>query len=95
MTGDISRLDFEVHEASAISPLQRAQLLGLFQANYRDANPDFIDKSLSVLGRAAFAYDGGEAIGFAMGDTRRMDLPRLPDQPVTPRARRSLTASFD
>jgi len=82
MTGDISRLDFEIQEASAISPLHRALLLGLFRANYRDANPDFIDKSLSVLGRVAFAYDEGEAIGFAMGDSRRMDLPHLPDQLV-------------
>ena len=82
MTADISRLDFEVQEASSISALHRALLLGLFRSNYRDANPDFIDKSLSVLGRVAFAYDGGEAVGFAMGESRRMDLARLPDQLV-------------
>ncbi len=82
MSPDIPPFDFEVLEASSISARQRELLLRLFQANYRGANPAFIDKSLSVLSRVAIAHREGEAIGFAMGESRRMDLPRLPDQLV-------------
>lgn len=78
-----ARFDFEVLDASSISARHRELLLGLFQANYRDANPAFVDKSLSVLRHVAFGYHGGEAIGFALGESRRMDLPRLPDQLVS------------
>jgi hypothetical protein len=83
MPPDTFGFDFEVLEAASISPRHRESLLGLFQANYRDANPAFIDKSLSVLRHVAIARHEGEVIGFAMGESRRMDLPRLPDQLVS------------
>jgi hypothetical protein len=80
---DSARIDFEVLQASSISAHHRELLLGLFQTNYREANPAFVDKSLSVLRHVAFGYHAGEAIGFALGESRRMDLPRLPDQLVS------------
>ena len=83
MSPDISGFDFEVRESASISPRHRDLVLGLFQANYRDANPDFVDKSLSVLRHVAFAYHEGEAVGFAMGESRVMDLPRLPEHLVS------------
>jgi hypothetical protein len=83
MPPDMSGFDFEVLEAASISARHRESLLGLFQANYRDANPAFIDKSLSVLRHVAIARHEGKTIGFALGESRRMDLPRLPDQLVS------------
>jgi GNAT superfamily N-acetyltransferase len=83
MPPDASGFDFEVLEATSISARQRESLLGLFRANYRDANPAFIEKSLSVLRHVAIARHEGKAIGFALGESRRMDLPRLPDQLVS------------
>jgi hypothetical protein len=83
MPPDTSGLEFEVLETASISARQRESLLGLFQANYRDANPAFLDKSFSVLRHVAIARHEGEAIGFAMAESRRMDLPRLPDQLVS------------
>lgn len=83
MPPEPSDFDFEVLEAAALSARHRESLLELFQANYRDANPAFIDKSLSVLRHVAIARREGKAIGFALGDSRRMDLPRLPDQLVS------------
>lgn len=75
-------LEFEVLESTSISARHRERLLGLFQANYSAANPVFLEKSLAVLRQVAFAYHEGEAIGFAMGESRWMDLPRLPEQLV-------------
>jgi hypothetical protein len=80
---DTFEFDYEVLEASSISARHRESLLRLFRANYRDANPAFVDKSLSVLRYVAIARHEGKAIGFAMGESRRMDLPRLPDQLVS------------
>lgn len=80
---DTSGFDFEVLETASLSARHRASLLDLFQANYRDANPAFLDKSLSVLRHVAIARRGRKAIGFALGESRRMDLPRLPDQAVS------------
>jgi hypothetical protein len=82
MSHDVSEFDFEVRESASISARQHELVVALFQANYRDANPVFVDKSLSVLRHVALAYHEGEAVGFAMGESRMMDLPRLPEQIV-------------
>lgn len=78
----VSGFDCEAREAATLSAGERAWVLRLFQANYRDANPAFVDRSLSVLGRVAFAHHDGEVVGFALGESRSMDLPRLPAQRV-------------
>ena len=83
MPPDTSGFDFEVLETASLSARHRESLLDLFQASYRDANPAFLDKSLSLLRHVAIARHEGKAIGFALGESRRMDLPRLPDQPVS------------
>jgi len=83
MSHDVSGFDFEVLEAASISARHRERVLGLFRANYRDANSAFVDKSLSVLRHVAFAYREGVAVGFAFGESRVMDLPRLPEQLVS------------
>ena len=82
MTGDFSGLEFEVLEAKALSSKKRGELLGLFEANYRHVNPTFLDKSLATLRHVALAYTNGLAVGFALAETRVMDLPRLPSQLV-------------
>jgi hypothetical protein len=83
MSPDCSAFEFEVLKSSAISTRQHELLIGLFQANYRDANPAFVDKSLAVLGQVAIARHQGEAVGFALGESRVIDLPRLPAQLVS------------
>lgn len=83
MSSDCSAFEFEVLKGSAISTRQHELLIGLFQANYRDANPAFVDKSLAVLGQVAIARHQGKAVGFALGESRVMDLPRLPAQLVS------------
>ena len=74
--------DFEVLECDALSAAQREEILGLFEKNYRNANPAFLDKSLGRLRHVAIAYRDGVTAGFGIGESRVMDLPRLPDQVV-------------
>lgn len=70
-------------EASALGGGERAQVLALFEENYREANVAYLEKSLAKLKYVALAVDGeGRPAGFALGETRRLDLPRLGRQAV-------------
>jgi hypothetical protein len=83
MSSDLSELEFRVRDAGALSLRERRELLGLFEASYRQANPAFLAKSLARLRNVATAARGDAAVGFALAETRVMDLPRLPDQVVS------------
>ncbi len=78
-----SDFDFEVVEARRVSDAQRDELLQLFEANYREASPTFLDKSLHTLRHVAIARLQGDPVGFGMAESRVIELPRLGDQPVT------------
>jgi GNAT superfamily N-acetyltransferase len=61
----------------------RDAILTLFRQNYREANAAYLERSLDALAFAAIARDpGGRPAGFALGEPRVIDLPRLPAQPV-------------
>lgn len=83
MVSDFSAFDFTVKETRALSEQERRELFRLFELNYRQANPAFLEKSLTTLRHAAMAFFGGVAVGFGLAETRVMDLPRLPAQVVT------------
>ena len=83
MERDFSEFDFTVKETRALSEQERGELLRLFELNYRQANPAFLEKSLATLRHAALAFRDGVAVGFGVADTLVMDLPRLPDQVVS------------
>jgi hypothetical protein len=76
-------LDFSVKEAGALSEQERGNVFSLFEMNYRQANPAHLEKSLERLCYIATARHQGTLTGFALGDTRLMDLPRLPGQVVS------------
>ena len=82
MTDDFGGFEFEVLEARTLSSSRRAELLALFEASYRDANATFLDRSLATLRHVALAYRDELPVGFALGEIRVMDLPRLSDQVV-------------
>jgi hypothetical protein len=83
MSRDLSEFEFRVQDAGALSERERDELLGLFETNYRRANPAFLAKSLTQLRCVATATRGDVAVGFALAETRVMDLPRLPEQVVS------------
>jgi len=80
---DLSGLDLTLKETDALSEAERETLLRLFQSNYRQANPAFLERSLQRLRFAALADQKGSPVGFALGETRVMDLPRLPAEVVS------------
>ena len=82
MASDLSEFDFTVEESRALSEQERRELFRLFELNYRQANPAFLEKSLATLRYTAMAFRDGVAVGFGLAESRVMDLPRLPAQPV-------------
>ncbi|MBW2696252.1 MAG: hypothetical protein JRE70_07250 [Deltaproteobacteria bacterium] len=83
MRRGFSDFEFEVVEAQHVSDTQRDELLHLFEANYREADPSFLHKSLGTLRHLAIARRQGQAVGFGMAESRVIELPRLGDQAVT------------
>ncbi len=79
---DFSDFEFRVSRTAELAAADLDDVMRLFRACYRQANEPYIEKSLARLAYLALAYHGGAPAGFAMGDVRRMDLPRLPDQVV-------------
>ncbi len=77
--------DFDVHALATVDATaeERALMHALFDTNYRQANHPYLDKSFGVLRYAAIATaKDGTPAGFALGDMRVVDLPRLPATPV-------------
>ena len=83
MERDFSEFDFTVKESRTLSEQERGELFRLFELNYRQANPAFLEKSLATLRYCALAFHDGVAVGFGVAETRLMDLPRLPAQVVS------------
>lgn len=80
---DMSEFTFTVKPTAELTDAERAILHTLFDVAYRQANHAYLDKSLTTLRYVAIALHGGAPAGFALGETRIMDLPRLPGALVT------------
>ena len=79
---DLSSIDFKVVEAAKAAKDDLEKAFSLFELNYRQANRAYLEKSLRTLRYLAFAEHDGATVGFALGESRVMDLPRLPAQVV-------------
>jgi hypothetical protein len=79
---DLAPFTFKVIEADKASPEDRERAFSLFELNYRQANRAYLEKSLRTLRYLALAEHAGTTVGFALGESRVMDLPRLPRQVV-------------
>jgi hypothetical protein len=83
MAHDLSGLEFTVRKTDALSDGEWEKVRGLFETSYRQANLAYLERSLEKLHYVARAHHGGGLAGFALGETRVMDLPRLPAQVVS------------
>jgi hypothetical protein len=83
MASDNSALDSRVLRTDALPNDEWNKLLELFRASYREANASYLQKSLKTFRYVALTHEGPRLMGFAFGETRIMDLPRLPDQVVS------------
>jgi hypothetical protein len=54
----------------------------LFDQSYRQANHSYLEKSLSKLRYIAIATVGKTAVGFAVADTVKTRIPRLPEPQI-------------
>src|SRR5512136_1243822 len=81
-TRDFSSFDFRVIEADKASSEDLETVFALFEMNVRRGNRAHVEKSLRVLRYLALAEHKGTPAGFAIGECRVMDLPRLPTQAV-------------
>jgi hypothetical protein len=79
---DLSSFAFSVVETDKLSPQDLQRVFALFEMNYRQANRAYLEKSLGTLRYLALAEHEGTAAGFALGECRVMDLPRLPAEVV-------------
>ena len=75
-------LEFEVVATSTLGEPARARIMALFRASYREANEAYLERSLSRLRFIATATSAGAIAGFALGEMRIMDLPRVAQQAV-------------
>jgi GNAT superfamily N-acetyltransferase len=79
---DLSSFDLKVVEADKASAKDLENVFSLFEMNYRQANRAYLEESLGTLRYLALAEHEGTAAGFALGECRVMDLPRLPAEVV-------------
>ncbi|MGD0204994.1 MAG: hypothetical protein ABSB57_00880 [Dehalococcoidia bacterium] len=79
---ETASFDFRVVETDKASMQDLEKVISLFEVNYRQANRAYLEKSLQTLRYLALAEHEGTAAGFALGECRVMDLPRLPGEVV-------------
>lgn len=89
-----SDLAITVVSAAELSPARREAVHRLFDESYDRADHGYLDKSLGMLRFAALATvavrdarlaepgEGERVVGFALGEGRTVDLPRLPAQMI-------------
>jgi hypothetical protein len=81
-TDSTADFEFNVVATSDLGEPALARVLALFHASYRAANDAYLKRSLTRLRFIATATSADALAGFALGEMRVMDLPRLPRQAV-------------
>lgn len=67
----------EVRDTNSLTSKEMIRIIELFEANYDEADPSYIDKSVDTLKYIALASTYSKLVGFGFGETRIMRLPRL------------------
>jgi hypothetical protein len=80
---DFSEFEFRTLRTADMERADLEDVLALFRGAYRQANAAYIEKSLARLAYVSIAHHDGHPAGFALGEVRVMDLPRLPGQVVS------------
>jgi hypothetical protein len=81
-TDSEASIEFDVVATSGLGERALDRVLALFRASYRAANEAYLKRSLTRLSFIATATSADALAGFALGEMRIMDLPRLPQQAV-------------
>ena len=73
---------FDVVATADLEEDTLARIIALFRSSYRAPNDAYLRQSLAKLRFIATATSAATLAGFALGEMRIMDLPRLPRQAV-------------
>lgn len=76
---DFSAFEIRVWQTDSVPEEVFRQVQGVFAENYREANQAYLEKNIGKLRFLTTAHDKeGRLAGFALGECRVIDLPRLP-----------------
>lgn len=81
-TDSAASFELDVVATSDLGERTWAGILALFRASYRAANEAYLEQSLARFRFIATATSAEALVGFALGEMRLMDLPRLSRQAV-------------
>lgn len=75
--GSTGEIKVATQSVQDLTEQQIAQVLALFDAAYAEANHTYLLSSFDVMGWIALAMHGPVLAGFAVGDAKHVQLPRL------------------
>ncbi len=75
--GNTSGIEVTTQSVQDLTEGQISQILALFDAAYADANHSYLLSSFEVMNWIALAMYGPVLAGFAVGDAKFVDLPRM------------------
>lgn len=73
-------VEVRVLRAPAITPEEHTAIFEVFDASYRQANHEYLQRSIDRIGLLALGTIEGRAVAYAISHTRWMDLPGF-DEP--------------
>ena len=73
---------FKTLATASLTADDRALMLSLFDACYRQANHAYFEKSLEQLRYVSLVWHDERPAGFGLADRRVVELPRLPQQTI-------------
>ena len=80
---DIPGFTFNVYQTDSLPADVFRAVAGVFSENYREANLTYLEKNIGKLRFVSVAVaENGETAAFALGESRVIDLPRLPETSV-------------
>jgi GNAT superfamily N-acetyltransferase len=71
---DTPDLDVSIVRAGSITPEEHAAVFEVFDASYRDANHEYLQRSIDRIGLLSLATHEGRGVGYSISHTRWMDL---------------------
>ena len=77
---DLNEFAFRTLPSAELSAADVEIIMRLFESNYREANRAYLEGSLGKLKFTTIATHGDAPAAFALGESRIIDLPRLPQQ---------------
>jgi hypothetical protein len=80
---DLSEFEFRTVLSAELTAEDVEIAMALFDANYREANRGYLERSFGKLKYTTIATHDGVPAAFALGEARIIDLPRLPETFVT------------